>query len=165
MEEIIVEKKYPTLPRIGLKQVKEVEKNRIKKPTEYMESLNLSSDKVTIIEDQHLLFRIKTNGKFTLDLKSGSNSSRGRKKFCYLDDDKIYNVYKDHKVKGTLMYIKSKREIHSADGPMILILEGIILAQAFKYFGYNMTQTLFKKNEVIYEQKHIYGYGEIVRDL
>ena len=63
------------------------------------------------------------------------------------------------------MYITSKRESHSADGPMILILEGITLAQAFKYFGYNMTQTLFKKNEVIYEQKHIYGYGEIVRDL
>ena len=63
------------------------------------------------------------------------------------------------------MYIKSKREIHSADGPMILILEGITLAQAFKYFGYNMAQTLFKENEVVYEQKHIYGYREIVRDL
>lgn len=55
MEEIIVEKKYPTLPRIDLKQVKEAEKNRIKKPTEYMESLNLSSDKVTIIED-HIFY-------------------------------------------------------------------------------------------------------------
>lgn len=46
------------------------------------------------------------------------------------------------------MYITSKRESHSADGPMILILEGITLAQAFKYFGYNMAQTLFKEGSV-----------------
>ena len=108
----------------------------------------------------------KEDKRFTTSLINSKICLIGRKKFCYLNsDNKIYTVYKDNRVKGTLVYIKTKREMNALETPISYILEGIILVKHRKYFGYNMTKTIYKEGKILYEQKHLYGYGDIVKSL
>lgn len=166
MEENIKFERRTTLPKIPLDDFRLARKNRVKNPQKYLDSLGKNIEGITIVEDKFLLFRRKEDKRFTISLINKKVCLGGRKKFCYLsDDNKIYTVYKDNKVKGTLVYVKTKREIQAIGTPISYTLEGIILVKHRIYFGYNMTKIIYKEGKILSEEKHLYGYGDIVKSL
>lgn len=118
----------------------------------------------SVNKEKYLLFTLR-NDRFACVLKDGT---RNDKPIGYFLISGVWTpLYKSPEIKGSLLPVTGfnfKRQVGDGD-TMIVEYHGIILVQGKKYFGYNMNiKFMSQEGEILYEDKHIYGYGHIARD-
>lgn len=155
--------KTPTLFDIRNSDIRRAQALHYKDPYTYMADLEPIIPGLTLSRWKHLLFTVKPDGKFTLSLRDGSVPLNGEFVTYLQQGDKVMALYKDARVKGTLVYLNKSDSKEVEDGVMIYRKTGLVLIQGSKFFGYNMSSTITKNGNLILNQDHIYGYGRVIK--
>lgn len=155
--------KTPTLFDIRNSDIRRAQALHYKDPYTYMADLEPIQPGLTLSRWKHLLFTVKPDGKFTLSLRDGSVPLNGEFVTYLQQGDKVMALYKDSRVKGTLVYLNKSDSKEVEDGVMIYRKTGLVLIQGSKFFGYNMSSTITKNGKLILNQDHIYGYGQVIK--
>lgn len=155
--------KTPTLFDIRNSDIRRAQALHYKDPYTYMADLEPIQPGLKLSRWKHLLFTVKPDGKFTLSLRDGSVPLNGEFVTYIQQGDKVMALYKDARVKGTLVYLNKSDSKEVEDGVMIYRKTGLVLIQGSKFFGYNMSSTITKNGELILNQDHIYGYGQVIK--
>lgn len=155
--------KTPTLFDIRNSDIRRAQALHYKDPYTYMADLEPIIPGLKLSRWKHLLFTVKLDGKFTLSLRDGSVPLNGEFVTYLQQGDKVMALYKDSRVKGTLVYLNKSDSKEVEDGVMIYRKTGLVLIQGSKFFGYNMSSTITKNGKLILNQDHIYGYGKVIK--
>ena len=155
--------KTPTLFDIRNSDIRRAQALHYKDPYTFIADLEPILPGLKLSRWKHLLFTVKPDGKFTLSLRDGSVPLNGEFVTYLQQGDSVMALYKDARVKGTLVYLNKSDSKEVEDGVMIYRKTGLVLIQGSKFFGYNMSSTVSKNGKLILSKDHIYGYGQVIK--